>query len=302
MTSETGSSSSHASPSAPTRSLRVDRLSRGGPRGNSDHDRLHRERQPRSGSRRCEETVTVERRAPIVDTRSDDARDVRSRRSPAGHAFGARPVGHAAAHAGHRDGPREHRRQPVGPAVGLHLARRHTSNNKWTVDGVDITDMAATGASPVYYDFDMLQEMQVTTGGADASQQTGGVGINFVTKSGTNSSAASGRYSTPTTIRVEQRLRGTARRRAPARASRSRTSRTSASRSAARSSADTPGTGAATASRTSRSASSASTRNAGLPSTGLPTIRSQLARRSRRSATASATDLTTLDNYNLKLT
>lgn len=61
-----------------------------------------------------------------------------------------------------------------------------TGNNKWALDGVDITDMSATGASPIYYDFDMIQEMQVVTGGADASQQTGGVGINFVTRSGTN--------------------------------------------------------------------------------------------------------------------
>src|ERR671913_1643821 len=61
-----------------------------------------------------------------------------------------------------------------------------TGNNKWSVDGIDITDMSATGASPSYYDFDMLEEMQVTTGGADASQQTGGVGINLVTKSGTD--------------------------------------------------------------------------------------------------------------------
>jgi hypothetical protein len=68
-----------------------------------------------------------------------------------------------------------------------------TGNNKWALDGVDITDMSATGASPIYYDFDMFQEMQVTTGGADASQQTGGVGINFVTKSGTNRFKGMGR-------------------------------------------------------------------------------------------------------------
>jgi carboxypeptidase family protein/TonB-dependent receptor-like protein len=68
-----------------------------------------------------------------------------------------------------------------------------TGNNKWSLDGVDITDMSATGASPIYYDFDMLQEMQVTTGGADASQQTGGVGINFVTRSGTDRFKGSGR-------------------------------------------------------------------------------------------------------------
>ena len=70
----------------------------------------------------------------------------------------------------------------------------NTGNNKWSIDGVDITDMAATGASPIYYDFDMLQEMQVTTGGADVSQQTGGVGINLVTKSGTDSFKGSARF------------------------------------------------------------------------------------------------------------
>src|SRR5918993_4070292 len=61
-----------------------------------------------------------------------------------------------------------------------------SGNNKWSIDGVDITDMSATGSSPSYYDFDMLEEMQVTTGGADVTQQTGGVGINLVTKSGTD--------------------------------------------------------------------------------------------------------------------
>jgi hypothetical protein len=66
-------------------------------------------------------------------------------------------------------------------------------NNKWSLDGVDITDMSAVGASPLYYDFDMLQEMQVVTGGADASQQTGGVGINFVSRSGTNNFRGSAR-------------------------------------------------------------------------------------------------------------
>jgi len=69
-----------------------------------------------------------------------------------------------------------------------------SGNNKWAIDGVDITDMSATGASPIYYDFDMLEEMQVTTGGADASQQTGGVGINFVTRSGTDVFRGSGRF------------------------------------------------------------------------------------------------------------
>jgi hypothetical protein len=69
-----------------------------------------------------------------------------------------------------------------------------TGNNKWSMDGVDITDMSAVGASPMYYDFDMIEEMQVTTGGADVTQQTGGVGINFVTRSGTDRFRGSGRF------------------------------------------------------------------------------------------------------------
>src|SRR5687768_5548022 len=80
-----------------------------------------------------------------------------------------------------------------GQQSGYISRGNNTGNNKWSLDGVDITDMSATGASPIYYDFDMLQEMQVTTGGADASQQTGGVGINFVTRSGTNRFKGSGR-------------------------------------------------------------------------------------------------------------
>ncbi len=56
----------------------------------------------------------------------------------------------------------------------------------WNMDGIPITDMAATGATPTYYDFDMFQEMAVTTGGSDMSMATGGVGLNFVLKSGTN--------------------------------------------------------------------------------------------------------------------
>ena len=60
------------------------------------------------------------------------------------------------------------------------------TNNKWSIDGVDMTDLAATGSSSVYYDFDAFQEMTINTGGVDVTQQTGGVGINLVTKSGTD--------------------------------------------------------------------------------------------------------------------
>ncbi|HVL66230.1 MAG TPA: TonB-dependent receptor [Vicinamibacterales bacterium] len=65
--------------------------------------------------------------------------------------------------------------------------------NTWTIDGVPITDMSALGSSPTYYDFDMFQEMQVTTGGADPTMATPGVGLNFVLKSGSNTPRGSAR-------------------------------------------------------------------------------------------------------------
>ena len=66
-------------------------------------------------------------------------------------------------------------------------------NSMWNLDGVTITDMAATGSSPVYYDFDAFEEIQIQTGGNDASMQTGGVNLNMVTKSGGNTLRGSSR-------------------------------------------------------------------------------------------------------------
>ncbi len=68
-----------------------------------------------------------------------------------------------------------------------------TGDNTWYMDGIPITDMSALGSSPSYYDFDMFQEMQVTTGGSDARQATPGVQMNFVLKSGTNTPHGSAR-------------------------------------------------------------------------------------------------------------
>ena len=67
------------------------------------------------------------------------------------------------------------------------------TQNAWNVDGVVITDMAALGSSPTYYDFDAFQEMQVTTGGADPSVAVPGVTLNMVTKRGTNTVHGSSR-------------------------------------------------------------------------------------------------------------
>lgn len=67
-------------------------------------------------------------------------------------------------------------------------------DNTWNMDGVNITDMGATGSSPLYFDFDSFEEMQVTTGGSDPRSSTPGVQLNMVTKRGTNDLRGSGRY------------------------------------------------------------------------------------------------------------
>ena len=54
------------------------------------------------------------------------------------------------------------------------------------MDGVNITDMGATGASPTYFNFDNFEEIQVSTAGNDIKSPTGGIGLNFVVKRGTN--------------------------------------------------------------------------------------------------------------------
>jgi len=68
------------------------------------------------------------------------------------------------------------------------------TDGTWNVDGVNITDMGATGSSPTYYDFDMFEEFQITTGGSDPRIQTAGAQMNMVTKRGTNDYKGSGRY------------------------------------------------------------------------------------------------------------
>ncbi len=68
------------------------------------------------------------------------------------------------------------------------------NNNVWAMDGVVITDPAAIGASPSYYDFDTFEEMQITVGGADVTIQTGGVALNMVTRRGGNKITLGGRF------------------------------------------------------------------------------------------------------------
>jgi hypothetical protein len=64
----------------------------------------------------------------------------------------------------------------------------------WNIDGLVVTDMTALGGSSSYYDFEAFQEINVTTGGADLQIQDAGVGINLVTKRGTNKFHGGGRF------------------------------------------------------------------------------------------------------------
>ncbi len=141
-----------------------------------------------------EETVQVSSEAPIVDTRmtgtkttfSNEAlQTIPSARDPwvilqqtAGIAMDRENIG------GNMSGQQSN-----------YVSRgANPTNNKWSLDGVDITDMAATGGSPSYYDFDAFEEMTINTGGVDVTQQTGGVGINLVTKSGSDKLRGSARF------------------------------------------------------------------------------------------------------------
>jgi Carboxypeptidase regulatory-like domain/TonB-dependent Receptor Plug Domain len=141
-----------------------------------------------------QETVTVSGESPVVDTKevgtkqtftTEMLQSIPSARDPwvilqqtAGIAMDRENVG------GNMSGQQSN-----------YISRgANPTNNKWSLDGVDITDMSATGASPSYYDFDAFQEMTISTGGVDVTQQTGGVGINLVTKSGSDRFRGSARY------------------------------------------------------------------------------------------------------------
>ena len=64
----------------------------------------------------------------------------------------------------------------------------------WSMDGMVITDMTAVGTPPGYFDFEAFEEIQVSTGGNDASVATGGVVVNMVTRRGTNAWRGSAHY------------------------------------------------------------------------------------------------------------
>jgi hypothetical protein len=141
-----------------------------------------------------QETITVTGQSPIVDARETGTKqtftnellqNIPSARDPwvilqqtAGIAMDRENIG------GNMSGQQSNYVSRGGPPM----------NNKFSLDGVDITDLSAIGSSPTYYDFDMFEEMTVNTGGVDVTQQTGGVGINLVTKAGSDTFRGSSRF------------------------------------------------------------------------------------------------------------
>jgi hypothetical protein len=65
------------------------------------------------------------------------------------------------------------------------------SQNTLYLNGVNVGDPAAIGFAGFYYDFDSLDDVQVSTGAHDITVPTGGVFLNMVTKSGGNKWAGS---------------------------------------------------------------------------------------------------------------
>ena len=135
------------------------------------------------------ETITVSGESPVVDTRQtgiperfDNERleNIPSARDPwviieqtAGMVMDRQNVG------GNESG-----QQSIFVNRGTNF-----SQNTWNYDGVNITDNAATGATPMYFDFGAFEEIAIQTGGMDPSQQTPGTSINFIIKQGTNTLA-----------------------------------------------------------------------------------------------------------------
>jgi hypothetical protein len=58
--------------------------------------------------------------------------------------------------------------------------------NTYALNGVNVTDPAATGAAGFYYDYDSFEQVQISTAQHAAEVGTPGVYYNFVAKSGTN--------------------------------------------------------------------------------------------------------------------
>ncbi len=69
------------------------------------------------------------------------------------------------------------------------------SQNTWTYDGVDVTDVQiGSGASLTYFDFGVIEEVNVTTSGQNPRLQTPGNSVNILVKQATNAFHGQGAF------------------------------------------------------------------------------------------------------------
>ncbi len=69
-----------------------------------------------------------------------------------------------------------------------------STQNQYLLNGVNVTDPTALGASSTYYAYDAFEEVQVSTAGHDAEIQPPGVILNIVLKNGGNGFEAGAAY------------------------------------------------------------------------------------------------------------
>jgi Carboxypeptidase regulatory-like domain len=141
-----------------------------------------------------EQSITVTAEAPLIDTRKTGTGAVVSRAELEQIPTGRDPW----VIMGQAPGVQLDRVNVAGSESGQQdvvVAKGASDTQKtFNLDGVNITDVGAIGSTPVYYDFDSFEEIQVTTGGSDPRIQTPGAQLNMVTKRGTNDFKGSARY------------------------------------------------------------------------------------------------------------
>jgi hypothetical protein len=68
-----------------------------------------------------------------------------------------------------------------------------STTQEWTMDGMQITDRNS-GGSPGYYDFDMFEELNISTGTLDDEHREPGVVVNIVSRRGGNNMSLGARF------------------------------------------------------------------------------------------------------------
>ena len=68
-----------------------------------------------------------------------------------------------------------------------------TTNNEWTLDGMQTTDKSSV-SSAGYYDFDSFEELNISTGTLDVEHRDPAIVVNVVTRRGTNKTSIGGRF------------------------------------------------------------------------------------------------------------